>query len=198
MRPGHSGRTSCSLRGLLPVSPPPGCSSRRPRIVVPQPPACSSSTRPRSPSRLTLSRSHQMSGKTGFRAPASSSAAAARSKSRWESDPNGPERSRSNSPALPPAYSPVQVVAQGRLPVTHSGGVLLFIGGPAQATPKAALAGQPVRLDSVWSEHSNWPCPWTAWRADVRPDPAPRDFTLTFEQPGSARPPEITTLFLPK
>ncbi len=76
------------------------------------------------------------------------------------------------SPALPPAYSPVQVVAQGRLPATRSGGMLLLVGSPAQATPRAAFAGQPVQLDSVWSDHANWPCPWKAWRAEVRAQPA--------------------------
>jgi hypothetical protein len=102
------------------------------------------------------------------------------------------------SPAFPPAYSPVQVVARARLPATQSGGVLLVLGGPAQAAPKGDLAGQPVQLESVWSDRANWPCPWRAWRAEVGADPAACEFSLAFEQPASLRLPQITTCFIPR
>jgi hypothetical protein len=62
-----------------------------------------------------------------------------------------------------------QTSLSGSIPGTSSGGLFLLIGGSSDHPPTAMLDGQRLELASVWPKDAYWPCPWTAWRAQVEP-----------------------------
>lgn len=99
---------------------------------------------------------------------------------------------------LPPDYRPGPIRIGATLPPTATGGLLLLVGGSPDDALKATAEGQSVDLTSVWAKRSSWPCPWTAWRAEIGPSNKPRPLAIELAQQGARVNAKFNVYFLPK
>ena len=98
---------------------------------------------------------------------------------------------------LPATYRSTQTVVETTVPATRTGGRLLCVGVKG-LTPTAAVAGQEVSSESVWSERAYWPCPWNAWRFEIDPADVARPIRVTWEGRPAEAAPKFSVYFLPK
>ncbi|MHB8969581.1 MAG: hypothetical protein ACYC3X_05815 [Pirellulaceae bacterium] len=98
---------------------------------------------------------------------------------------------------LPAAYRSTLTVVETTVPATQTGGRLLFIGVKG-LTPQAAVAGQKVSIESVWSERAYWPCSWNAWRCAIDPAAVPRPIRVTWEGRQADAASNFSVHFLPQ